>query len=121
MNTTHNKKNKISKKKKNDCDLYYGAESASLNLKQLFKKCEGSDEKIDEKELGQGKNYSIDLCPKFIMGCENLVKMLLHTKVTRYLEFRHVDGSFVYNKGKLYEVLIYFYIKEMQSKTQPLK
>jgi Rab GDP dissociation inhibitor len=87
-----------------DRNDYYGAESASLNLKQLFKKFEGSDEKVDEKELGPSKNFSIDLCPKFIMGCENLVKMLLHTKVTRYLEFRHVDGSFVYNKGKLYEV-----------------
>ncbi|ETN99976.1 hypothetical protein RFI_37484 [Reticulomyxa filosa] len=50
------------------------------------------------------KKKHIDLCPKFIMGCENLVKMLLHTKVTRYLEFRHVDGSYVFKDGKLFEV-----------------
>jgi len=87
-----------------DRNDYYGGESASLNLKQLYKKFEGNDEKIDEKGLGPSKNYSVDLCPKFIMGCENLVKMLLHTKVTRYLEFRCVDGSFVYKEGKLYEV-----------------
>jgi len=87
-----------------DRNDYYGGESASLNLKQLYKKLEGSDEKIDEKALGASKNYSVDLCPKFIMGCENLVKMLLHTKVTRYLEFRCVDGSYVYKEGKLYEV-----------------
>jgi len=87
-----------------DRNDYYGSESASLNLKQLYKKFEGTDEKMDEKTLGQSKNYSVDLCPKFIMGCENLVKMLLHTKVTRYLEFRCVDGSFVFKEGKLYEV-----------------
>eukprot|EP01084_Bolivina_argentea_P081179 147030_1 len=38
------------------------------------------------------------------MGCGNLVKMLLHTKVTRYLEFRCVGGSFVYKDSKLFEV-----------------
>lgn len=71
-----------------DRNDYYGAESASLNLKQLLKKFgEIDDNKSDEKkqdyeaQLGASKNYSIDLCPKFIMGCGNLVKMLLHTKV----------------------------------------
>jgi len=87
-----------------DRNDYYGAESASLNLKQLFKKFDGDDEKMDEKLLGKSKDYSIDLCPKFLMGCGNLVKMLLHTKVTRYLEFRCVGGSFVYKDNKLFEV-----------------
>lgn len=94
-----------------DRNDYYGADSASLNLKQLLKKFGELDEnKNDEKQndieqqLGASKNYSIDLCPKFIMGCGGLVKMLLHTKVTRYLEFRSVDGSFVYKDGKLHEV-----------------
>jgi Rab GDP dissociation inhibitor len=89
-----------------DRNDYYGAESASLNLKQLFTKFEGEEKKddVDEKLLGQSKNYSVDLCPKFIMGCGNLVKMLLHTKVTRYLEFRCIDGSYVYKDGKLCEV-----------------
>ena len=83
---------------------YYGAESASLNLKQLYKQFEGSEEKIDEDKLGSSKQYSIDLCPKFLMGCGNLVKMLLYTKVTRYLEFRSIDGSFVFKDKKLYPV-----------------
>jgi Rab GDP dissociation inhibitor len=108
-----------------DRNDYYGADSASLNLKQLFAKFEPPlpkaaagddatsamaevDEKkeavIDEETLGRSKDYSLDLCPKFIMGCGDLVKMLLHTKVTRYLEFRHVDGSYVYQEGALYEV-----------------
>jgi len=87
-----------------DRNDYYGAESASLNLRQLYKKFEGSDQKMDESVLGKSKNYAIDLCPKFIMGCGNLVKMLLHTKVTRYLEFRCVDGSYIYKDGKIHEV-----------------
>eukprot|EP01083_Nonionella_stella_P012474 35401_1 len=89
-----------------DRNDYYGAESASLNLKQLFKKFDGnnSEEKLDEQLLGKSKDYSVDLCPKFLMGCGNLVKMLLYTKVTRYLEFRCVGGSFVFKDNKLFEV-----------------
>ena len=30
------------------------------------------------------------------MSCGSLVKLLLHTKVTRYLEWKSVDGTFVY-------------------------
>jgi Rab GDP dissociation inhibitor len=30
--------------------------------------------------------------------------MLLHTDVTRYLEFKSVDGSFVYKEGKVHKV-----------------
>mmetsp|Transcript_31058 Transcript_31058/g.50379 ORF Transcript_31058/g.50379 Transcript_31058/m.50379 type:complete len:449 (-) Transcript_31058:1470-2816(-) len=87
-----------------DRNDYYGAESASLNLKQLFKKFEGDDSKMDEQMFGASKSYSVDLCPKFLMGMGNLVKMLLHTKVTRYLEFRCVGGSFVYKDSSLFEV-----------------
>jgi len=32
------------------------------------------------------------------------VKILLHTDVTRYLEFKQIDGSFVYKKGAIYKV-----------------
>nr|CAD1822083.1 unnamed protein product [Ananas comosus var. bracteatus] len=33
-----------------------------------------------------------------------LVRVLIHTNVTQYLNFKAVDGSFVYNKGKIYKV-----------------
>ena len=33
-----------------------------------------------------------------------LVKLLIHTGVTRYLEFKSVDGSYVYKKGKIYKI-----------------
>lgn len=34
----------------------------------------------------------------------NLVKLLLHTGVTRYLEFKSVEGSYVYKGGKIFKV-----------------
>lgn len=39
---------------------------------------------------------------KFIMANGALVRVLIHTDVTKYLYFKAVDGSFVYNKGKVY-------------------
>lgn len=33
-----------------------------------------------------------------------LVKMLIHTDVTRYLEFKSVDGSYVVVQGKVHKV-----------------
>jgi len=32
------------------------------------------------------------------------VKLLIHTGVTRYLEFKSVDGSYVYKSGKIHKV-----------------
>ncbi|XP_056699907.1 guanosine nucleotide diphosphate dissociation inhibitor At5g09550 [Spinacia oleracea] len=33
-----------------------------------------------------------------------LVRVLIHTDVTKYLYFKEVDGSFVFNKGKVHKV-----------------
>ena len=33
-----------------------------------------------------------------------LVKLLIHTGVTRYLEFKSVEGSYVYKAGKIHKV-----------------
>ncbi|KAG7268245.1 hypothetical protein CRUP_036458 [Coryphaenoides rupestris] len=38
-----------------------------------------------------------------ITPLEELVKMLLYTEVTRYLDFKVVEGSFVYKGGKIYK------------------
>ena len=32
------------------------------------------------------------------------MKLLLHTGVTRYLEFKSVEGSYVYKGGKIFKV-----------------
>jgi len=50
-----------------DRNNYYGAESASLNLEQLYKRfC--PDEKVDAA-FGRSRDYNVDLCPKLIMAC----------------------------------------------------
>jgi len=76
-----------------DRNAFYGGETASLNLEQLYKKFRGEQKAPDH--FGRSRDYSIDLCPKFIMACGDLVKILLATKVTAYLEFQSVNGSFV--------------------------
>ena len=79
-----------------DRNNFYGSECASLNLTTLYKKFGAG---TPPAYLGANRDYNVDLIPKFILACGNLTKMLLHTKVTKYLEFKSIDGSFVY-KGK---------------------
>ncbi|KAF9663353.1 hypothetical protein SADUNF_Sadunf17G0041000 [Salix dunnii] len=82
-----------------DRNDYYGGESTSLNLNQLWKRFRGSDQ--PPESLGASKEYNVDMIPKFIIGNGGLVRVLIHTDVTKYLNFKAVDGSFVYNKGKV--------------------
>lgn len=84
-----------------DRNGYYGGEGASLNLTNLFEKFQAGP---PPDGLGENRDYNVDLIPKFIMACGNLTKMLLHTKVTRYLEFKSIQGSYVYNNGKILKV-----------------
>jgi RAB protein geranylgeranyltransferase component A len=37
-----------------------------------------------------------------MMANGNLVRVLIHTDVTKYLYFKAVDGGYVFNKGKVY-------------------
>lgn len=84
-----------------DRNNYYGADCASLNLTNLYEKFQAGE--VPEY-LGSNRDFNVDLIPKFIMACGNLTKMLLHTKVTRYLDFKSIDGSYVYHKGKVLKV-----------------
>ena len=38
---------------------------------------------------------------QFMMANGTLVRVLIHTDVTKYLMFKAVDGSYVFNKGKV--------------------
>uniref|UniRef100_A0A7R9WAK8 Rab GDP dissociation inhibitor n=1 Tax=Pseudictyota dubia TaxID=2749911 RepID=A0A7R9WAK8_9STRA len=84
-----------------DRNGYYGADCASLNLTNLYKKFNAGE---PPSELGTNRDYNVDLIPKLIMACGNLTKMLLHSKVTRYLDFKQIDGSYVYKGGKVLKV-----------------
>lgn len=54
--------------------------------------------------LGRGRDWNVDLIPKFLMANGLLVKLLIHTGVTRYLEFKSIEGSYVYQGGKVHKV-----------------
>ena len=102
-----------------DRNDYYGGDSASLNLTQvsscgffddlrssispqLYRKFR--PDQAPPAELGRDRDYAIDLIPKFIIASGEMTTMLVHTDVTRYLEFRQIAGSFVYRDGKISKV-----------------
>jgi len=84
-----------------DRNNYYGGDCASLTLNQLYTQF---NKGTPPATLGANRDYNVDLIPKFIMSCGMLVQMLVKTDVTRYLEFKSVDGSFVVHEGKVYKV-----------------
>ncbi|KAJ1569479.1 Rab GDP dissociation inhibitor alpha, partial [Cladochytrium tenue] len=85
-----------------DRNEYYGAESASLNLTQLYQKFRSGMQ--PPTQFGRDRDYNVDLIPKFAMASGEFTNILYHTDVTRYLEFRQVAGSFVYRDGKISKV-----------------
>lgn len=70
-------------------------------LEELFAKFK--QENPGEK-YGRTRDWNVDLIPKFLMANGLLVKLLIHTGVTRYLEFKSVEGSYVYKQGKIAKV-----------------
>lgn len=85
-----------------DRNKYYGGESASITpLEELFTRfgVDGPAEKYN-----RGRDWNVDLIPKFLMANGLLVKLLIHTGVTRYLEFKSIEGSYVYKGGKIAKV-----------------
>jgi Rab GDP dissociation inhibitor len=91
-----------------DRNNYYGGSCASLNMKQMLEQFKQTNvlarQAPADSHLGSLREYNIDLIPKFIMAGGNMVRMLVHTQVTKYLEFKLVDGSFVYTDGRPHKV-----------------
>lgn len=85
-----------------DRNDYYGANSASLNLTQLYEKFRSG--MSPPSQFGRDRDYNVDLIPKFAMASGEFTNILYHTDVTRYLEFRQVAGSFVYRDGRISKV-----------------
>ncbi|XP_053270935.1 rab GDP dissociation inhibitor beta [Pleuronectes platessa] len=86
-----------------DRNSYYGAESASITpLEDLYKRFNLPGSPPDS--MGKTREWNVDLIPKFLMANGQLVRMLLITQVTRYLEFKVIEGSYVYNGNKIYKV-----------------
>ena len=70
-------------------------------MRQLFAKFQAGD---PGDGYGSKRDYNIDLIPKFVMAKGLLVKILLHTKTTHYLDFAKIDGSFVMAKARVSKV-----------------
>jgi len=85
-----------------DRNKYYGADSASITpLEDLFS---NYNSPAPDETYGRGRDWNVDLIPKFLMANGQLVKLLIHTGVTRYLEFKSIEGSYVYKGGKISKV-----------------
>lgn len=81
-----------------DRNDFYGGECASLSLSKLFARFRPGQQ-YDTARYGRDRDYNIDIIPKFMMANGELVQILVHTDVTRYLEFQQIAGSFVYREG----------------------
>jgi len=85
-----------------DRNNYYGGACASLNLEDMWKHF--NQEGNPPAALGRARDWNIDLVPKFIMSQGKMVQILLHCDVARYLEFKSVDGSYVFVDKKVHKV-----------------
>lgn len=77
-----------------DKNPFYGDSGASLNITNIWKKFRPNEEV--PKELGHNRDWNIDLTPKFVMAYGKLVKMIIKTEVSHYLNWRCVEGTYVY-------------------------
>lgn len=85
-----------------DRNAFYGGESASLNLDQLYAKF---DKGKPPASLGRSHLWNVDLIPKVLMCAGELVKILRATVVDRYsMEFMLIENSFVFKGSKIHKV-----------------
>lgn len=87
-----------------DRNGYYGGDCASLSLTELFEKFGKEVPEDFRTTLGANRDYNVDLVPKFIMASGTLVKILVHTRVDPYLQFKQINGSFVMKDGRVHKV-----------------
>lgn len=85
-----------------DRNDYYGGESASLKLTQMFEKFKNGQS--PPAEYGHNRDWNVDLIPKFMMANGVFVRILTHLSVTNYLEFKQIAGSYVFRDGKISKV-----------------
>ena len=81
-----------------DRNPFYGDSGASLNITSLWNKfC--PTEPVP-KDLGANREWNVDLIPKFVMAYGKLVKLIIKTKVSDYLNWKCVEGTYVYQYQK---------------------
>lgn len=91
-----------------DRNDYYGGQCASYNLKELYESHNKTFNQAQaEQRLGRMRDYCVDTTPKLLMANGKLVKMLIQTGVTRYIDFNGISGSYVFNTGKIYRLPVH--------------
>jgi Rab GDP dissociation inhibitor len=85
-----------------DRNNYYGGDCASLGLQQIWEHFKEPGN--PPESLGRSRDYNIDLIPKFLMAAGKLVKILLHTDVTRHIDFKSIEGAYVLHDSKISKV-----------------
>ena len=91
---------------------YYGEDSPSFNLSQLwsyFNKNQNPPE-----HYGEDKDWNIDLIPKIMMTNSPLIKLFILTDIYHFIEWKNIEEVFVYQydkggvfssaKGRIYKV-----------------
>ena len=82
-----------------DPNSYYGSENeASFDLATFSdlnetQKGPKFDEFINDKS--KNKKFVLDLCPRLLYANGSMVKLLVKSKICRYLEFRNVSGFYI--------------------------
>lgn len=77
-----------------DRNPFYGDSGASLNISRLWEKFRPKEDV--PTELGHNRDWNVDLTPKFVMAFGKLVKMIIKTEVSNYLNWKCVEGIYVY-------------------------
>lgn len=72
-----------------------------MTLSQTFQKHRQTDA---PSALGRDRDWAFDQVPKFLMANGELTNMLVHTDVTKYLEFKQISGSYVFRDGRIAKV-----------------
>ena len=81
-----------------DRNPFYGDSGASLNVTSLWNKFLPNEPV--PPELGANREWNVDLIPKFVMAYGKLVKLIIKTKVSDYLSWKCVEGTYVYQWKK---------------------
>ncbi|KAH8860743.1 Rab GDP dissociation inhibitor alpha [Schistosoma japonicum] len=85
-----------------DRNSYYGGDTTSITpIESLFQWFKVT---ADTTKFQRGRDWNVDLISKFLMANGKLVKILVDTGVTRYLEFRSVEGIYVYHSECIHKV-----------------
>lgn len=81
-----------------DKNSFYGDAGASLNATALWQRFRPGE--AVPQDLLPNRDWNVDLIPKFIMAYGKLVKMIIKMKVSHYLTWKSVEGSYVYQWQK---------------------